>query len=104
MSKPAHIPAVEVDPPGCSFNPTHESHQVVFGAVSDVCLVMIYDRVLRILLFNQDTLATAVAEEMIKVYKNELGPEPVPLTVPGEAISEEDVSFTAICNFYNYKK
>ncbi|XP_045819386.1 ribosome biogenesis protein NOP53 [Trifolium pratense] len=67
MSKPAHIPAVEVDPPGCSFNPTHESHQ--------------------------DTLATAVAEEMIKVYKNELGPEPVPLTVPGELISEEDMYF-----------
>ncbi|XP_058744901.1 ribosome biogenesis protein NOP53 [Vicia villosa] len=66
-SKPAHIAAVEVDPPGCSFNPTHESHQ--------------------------DTLATAVAEEMIKVYKNELGPEPVPLTVPGEAISEEDMYF-----------
>jgi nucleolar protein 53 len=66
-SKPAHIPAVEVDPPGCSFNPTHESHQ--------------------------DTLATAVAEEMIKVYKDELGPEPVPLTVPGEPISEEDMYF-----------
>lgn len=68
LSKPTHIPAVEVDPPGCSFNPTHESHQ--------------------------DTLATAVAEEMIKVYRNELGPEPVPLTVPaGEAISEEDMYF-----------
>ncbi|XP_058772255.1 uncharacterized protein LOC131646133 isoform X2 [Vicia villosa] len=23
----AHIAALEVDPPGCSFNPTHESHQ-----------------------------------------------------------------------------
>jgi nucleolar protein 53 len=51
-------------------------------------------------LFNQDTLATAVAEEMIKVYKDELGPEPVPLTVPGEPISEEDVSLIVfnICN------
>jgi hypothetical protein len=51
-------------------------------------------------LFNQDTLATAVAEEMIKVYKDELGPEPVPLTVPGVPISEEDVSLIVfnICN------
>ena len=40
----------------------------------------------------QDVLARAVAEEMQKVYRNELGPEPVPLTVTGEAISEEDVS------------
>ncbi|XP_004491045.1 ribosome biogenesis protein NOP53-like [Cicer arietinum] len=67
VSKPSLIPAVEVDPPGCSFNPSHESHQ--------------------------DTLASAVAEEMQKIYKNELGPEPVPLTVPGEAISEEDMYF-----------
>ncbi len=37
-------------------------------------------------------LAHAVAEEMQKVYQNELGPKPVPLTVPGEAIDEEDVS------------
>lgn len=29
---------------------------------------------------------------MQKVYKNELGPEPVPLTVQGEVIAEEDVS------------
>ncbi|XP_027331695.1 ribosome biogenesis protein NOP53 isoform X2 [Abrus precatorius] len=67
VSKPALIPAVEVDPPGCSFNPSHESHQ--------------------------DMLASAVAEEMQKIYKNELGPEPVPLTVPGEAIAEEDMYF-----------
>lgn len=26
------------------------------------------------------------------MYKNELGPQPVPLTVPGEVIDEEDVS------------
>ncbi|TKY56513.1 P60 protein [Spatholobus suberectus] len=67
VSKPSLIPAVEVDPPGCSFNPSYESHQ--------------------------DTLASAVAEEMQKIYKNELGPEPVPLTVPGEAIAEEDTYF-----------
>nr|XP_048322564.1 ribosome biogenesis protein NOP53-like [Ziziphus jujuba var. spinosa] len=67
ISKPSIIPAVEVDPPGCSFNPSSESHQ--------------------------DVLACAVAEEMQKVYKNELGPEPVPLTVPGEVIDEEDMCF-----------
>lgn len=38
-------------------------------------------------------LACAVAEEMQKVYKNELGPEPVPLMVAGEVLDEEDVSF-----------
>lgn len=48
--------------------------------------------ILKNYLLNQDTLASAVAEEMQKIYKNELGPEPVPLTVPGEAIAEEDVS------------
>lgn len=43
-------------------------------------------------------LAHAVAEEMQKVYQNELGPKPVPLTVPGEAINDEDVSiFFSIC-------
>ncbi|KAK7276451.1 hypothetical protein RIF29_17590 [Crotalaria pallida] len=67
VSKPSLIPAVEVDPPGCSFNPSFDSHQ--------------------------DTLATAVAEEMQKIYKDELGPEPVPLTVPGEAIPEEERYF-----------
>ncbi|OIW05418.1 hypothetical protein TanjilG_23244 [Lupinus angustifolius] len=66
-SKHSLIPAVEVDPPGCSFNPSFESHQ--------------------------DTLACAVAEEMQKIYKDELGPEPVPLTVPGEAIPEEERYF-----------
>ncbi|KAI4306519.1 hypothetical protein L6164_029790 [Bauhinia variegata] len=67
VSKPSIIPAVEVDPPGSSFNPSFESHQ--------------------------DTLASAVAEEMQKVFKNELGPAPVPLTVPGEAIAEEDMYY-----------
>ncbi|XP_057989857.1 ribosome biogenesis protein NOP53 [Hevea brasiliensis] len=67
--KPSVIPAVEVEPPGCSFNPSFEAHQ--------------------------DSLAQAVAEEMQKVYKSELGPEPVPLNVPGEqkVIDEEDMYF-----------
>ncbi|KAM1126318.1 hypothetical protein ACFX2B_041018 [Malus domestica] len=65
--KPSIIPAVEVEPPGSSFNPTFESHQ--------------------------ETLAHAVAEEMGKVYKKELGPQPVPLTVPGEAVDEEEMYF-----------
>ncbi|CAI9091816.1 OLC1v1026932C1 [Oldenlandia corymbosa var. corymbosa] len=65
--KPSIIPAVEVDPAGCSFNPDFEYHQ--------------------------DSLARAVADEMKKVYRNELGPAPVPLTVPGEAVDEEDMLF-----------
>ncbi|KAH0979378.1 hypothetical protein GBA52_006555 [Prunus armeniaca] len=66
-AKPSLIPAVEVEPPGSSFNPTFESHQ--------------------------ETLAHAVAQEMHKVYKKELGPQPVPLTVPGEAVDEEEMYF-----------
>ncbi|KAB1214101.1 hypothetical protein CJ030_MR5G017364 [Morella rubra] len=65
--KPSVIAAVEVEPPGCSFNPVPESHQ--------------------------DVLAHAVAEEMQKVYQNELGPQPVPLTVPGEVVDEEEMYF-----------
>uniref|UniRef100_A0A452XY93 Ribosome biogenesis protein NOP53 n=2 Tax=Aegilops tauschii TaxID=37682 RepID=A0A452XY93_AEGTS len=42
------IPAVEVEPQGCSFNPPHEAHQ--------------------------DALALAVADEMRKIYTKELGP------------------------------
>lgn len=61
------IPAVEVEPPGCSYNPSSESHQ--------------------------DSLAHAVADEMQKVYTKELRPAPVPLTVEGEAINEEDMYF-----------
>ncbi|KAG6396794.1 hypothetical protein SASPL_142951 [Salvia splendens] len=57
------IPAVEVEHPGCSFNPHPESHQ--------------------------DALARAVADEMQKIYQHELGPQPIPLVVPGEAIDEE---------------
>ena len=40
----------------------------------------------------QESLAQAVAEEMQKVYQNELGPEPIPFTVSGHAIDDEDVS------------
>ena len=38
-------------------------------------------------------MAQAVAEEMKKIYKKELEPEPIPLTVPGEPVTEDDVSF-----------
>ncbi|KAG6518968.1 hypothetical protein ZIOFF_022454 [Zingiber officinale] len=65
--KSSIIPAVEVEPPGCSFNPSFEAHQ--------------------------DSLALAVASEMQKIYKKELGPQPVPETVPGEAIADEDKYF-----------
>ncbi|KAH0710106.1 hypothetical protein KY284_011533 [Solanum tuberosum] len=64
------IPAVEVEPQGCSFNPPSESHQ--------------------------DALACAVADEMQKIYRNELGPEPIPLIVPGEAVNEEDMYFLEV--------
>ncbi|KAG5600157.1 hypothetical protein H5410_031527 [Solanum commersonii] len=65
--KTSVIPAMEVEPPGCSFNPPSESHQ--------------------------DALACAVANEMQKIYRNELAPEPIPLIVPGEAVNEEDMYF-----------
>ncbi|GAB2301597.1 hypothetical protein Dimus_035608 [Dionaea muscipula] len=65
--KPSVIPAVEVEPPGCSFNPESECHK--------------------------DSLALAVADEMKKIYRSELGPQPVPLTVEGEVIAEEDRYF-----------
>ncbi|XP_078444699.1 nop53 protein [Wolffia australiana] len=61
------IPAVEVEPPGCSFNPSFEAHQ--------------------------DALAEAVAVEMKKIYQVELGPQPVPLTVYGEAVDEDEKYF-----------
>ncbi|KAK0592359.1 hypothetical protein LWI29_017801 [Acer saccharum] len=66
------IPAVEVEAPGCSFNPAYES--------------------------RQESLAQAVAEEMQKVYQNELGPEPIPFTVPGHAIDDEDRYFLEVDN------
>ena len=42
---------------------------------------------------HQDSLAQAVADEMQKVYRKELAPQPVPLVVPGEVIDEEDKIF-----------
>ncbi|EOA29100.1 hypothetical protein CARUB_v10025367mg, partial [Capsella rubella] len=66
FKNPSIIPAVEVEPPGCSYNPTAESHQ--------------------------DMLAEAVAQEMQKVYKTELGPAPVPLTIEGDEIDEDEAS------------
>ncbi|KAF8085709.1 hypothetical protein N665_0650s0022 [Sinapis alba] len=67
------IPAVEVDPAGCSYNPTAESHE--------------------------DMLAEAVAQEMQKVYKNELGPEHVPLTVDGNTNNiEDEAGLLSVCN------
>lgn len=71
-AKPSLIPAVEVEPPGCSFNPEDESHK--------------------------DSLAQAVAEEMKKVYKKELEPKPIPLTVPGEPVADEDRYFLDVDN------
>ncbi|XP_047330562.1 ribosome biogenesis protein NOP53 [Impatiens glandulifera] len=65
--KPSLIPAVEVEPSGCSFNPSTESHQ--------------------------ESLARAVADEMQKIYRRELRPEEVPLTVIGEVVEEEDKYF-----------
>ncbi|KAJ4821723.1 Glioma tumor suppressor-like protein [Rhynchospora pubera] len=66
-STPSPIPPVEVDPLGCSFNPPFQAHQ--------------------------DALAKAVADEMQKLYKVELAPQPVPLTVPGQLIPEEEKFF-----------
>ncbi|KAI3706096.1 hypothetical protein L1987_76351 [Smallanthus sonchifolius] len=40
-----------------------------------------------------DSLAHAIADEMHKVYTKELRPTPVPLTVDGEVIDEEDMYF-----------
>lgn len=76
VSKQSIIPAVEVEPPGCSYNPTFDSHQ--------------------------DSLAQAVAEEMQKAYKIELGPRPVPLTVMGEVVDEDDVSVYLLHSCTNY--
>uniref|UniRef100_A0A0D6QX46 Ribosome biogenesis protein NOP53 n=1 Tax=Araucaria cunninghamii TaxID=56994 RepID=A0A0D6QX46_ARACU len=65
--KKSIIPAVEVDLPGCSYNPPFEAHQ--------------------------DALAVAVAGEMQKVYRKELEPQPVPSYVPDNQVDEEDMPF-----------
>jgi hypothetical protein len=44
----------------------------------------------------QEALGVAVAQEMEKVYKKELEPEPVPRIVAGFPVDEEDVSFEPI--------
>ncbi|WCJ20001.1 Ribosome biogenesis protein NOP53 [Euphorbia peplus] len=69
VSIPSAIPAVEVEAPGCSYNPPPEAHQ--------------------------DALAQAVAVEMQKIYKSELGPQPVPLVSRAElrVLDEEDMCF-----------
>ncbi|KAI5073564.1 hypothetical protein GOP47_0011577 [Adiantum capillus-veneris] len=59
--------AVDVDVPGCSFNPRFEDHQ--------------------------EALGLAVAQEMQKLYKKQLEPPPIPLMVPGVPVDEEDVYF-----------
>lgn len=41
-------------------------------------------------------MAQAVADEMQKIYRKELAPQPVPLIVPGQVIDEEDVSYKFI--------
>ncbi|XP_042459529.1 transport inhibitor response 1-like protein Os05g0150500 isoform X1 [Zingiber officinale] len=70
--KASIIPVVEVEPPGCSFYPSFEA-----------C---------------QDSFALVVASGMQKIYKKELGPQPLLETIPGEAIANEDdgaLSWTA---------
>lgn len=59
--------AVEVDMPGCSYNPSFEDHQ--------------------------EALGLAVADEMQKVINRELQPEAVPIHVDGRAVTEEDMFF-----------
>ena len=46
----------------------------------------------------QDMLAEAVAQEMQKVYKTELGPEPVPLTIDGNNNIEDEAGLLSVCN------
>lgn len=45
-------------------------------------------------------LAHAIAEEMQEVYRNELGHESVPFTVPWETVDEVEVSI--FCSFMYY--
>lgn len=59
--------AVEVDMPGCSYNPSFEDHQ--------------------------EALGLAVADEMQKVIDRELKPKSVPIHVDGRALTEEDMFF-----------
>lgn len=60
-------PPVEVDMPGCSYNPSFVDHQ--------------------------EALGVAVADEMKKVILKELEPAPVPKHVPDHGLTEEDMFF-----------
>ncbi|XP_039119392.1 ribosome biogenesis protein NOP53-like [Dioscorea cayenensis subsp. rotundata] len=62
----SHILAIEVEPPGCSFNPPFEAHQ--------------------------DSLAQAVVVKIQKIYKRKLQPELVSLIVTDEVLDKEVVS------------
>ena len=42
--------------------------------------------------FIQEALGLAVAQEMQKIYQKELEPKPIPRTLPGTIVDEEDVS------------
>lgn len=53
------------------------------------------------LLQIQEALAHAIAEEMQEVYRNELGPKSVPLTVPGDTDEEEEVSILCSLMYYS---
>lgn len=66
-------------------------------------MTSIYLLLLPVLNFLQDSLAHAVADEMQKIYTKELRPTPVPLTVPGEAIDEEDVCSFILLQFCPFK-
>lgn len=59
---------------------------------------------LSLILILQDVLAAAVAQQMQKVYKTELGPAPVPLTVEGDEITEDEVGLLLVCNKISNEK
>ncbi|CAN1744749.1 Ribosome biogenesis protein NOP53 [Linum perenne] len=71
-------------------------HDITEDGESGVTDLWEKEGMLYILMSCMDSLAQAVAEEMQKVYKNELGPQPVPLTVEGEAIGEEERYFLEV--------
>eukprot|EP00850_Spirogloea_muscicola_P002657 SM000010S04295 [mRNA] locus=s10:763810:767056:- [translate_table: standard] len=66
---PTAAVAVEIDVPGCSYNPSQQSHQ--------------------------DALGVAVAQEMRTMLQKELEPEPVPMTLPEgrPPLSEEEMFY-----------
>ncbi|KAE8668512.1 hypothetical protein F3Y22_tig00112305pilonHSYRG00249 [Hibiscus syriacus] len=71
----------------CSKKKKHEASKAKDVVVRDVPKVeILYISLMSI----QDSFAQTVAEEMQKAYKIELGPQPVPLTVMGEVVDEDD--------------